>query len=504
MAEFTLKDAKRTSISGSSFTLLARFCSTGIQLLSVAILSRLLTPEEHGVIGILWVFVGFISVFKDFGLSAATIQSPNLTEQQQSNLFWVNFGISALTALTLCCCAPLIAFFYEDPSLTGPVLVAAIPIVLAGLSAQFDARLVKNHEFVKKAVLETSGALVILVSTVAFAWIGFSYWSILFGQIVGLIFNLLALIYCSGFVPRFYDRKVSVKKYLSFGFKMTGFEVVNFFGRNADNFLIGLYFGKNTLGIYTRGYTLATFPIKVIEQPVRAVAFPVLSRLNEYPDNFSKYCFQLAHWVGILSCPIFVLLYFQSKNIIRVALGPQWLEVEFILQLLAIGCFFHPLISIRSLVLLSQGQAGRFSFQGIVVCILFICSFLVGIPFGPLGMSFSYAIVNCLMFLPLTYWLSGNTHFSFKAFCQAIHAPLICSITAGFGAHICVSQQFISDLTFFASFWSIVKFCFWFFILYVFFIRIMSPSSLEIVVNSVKLFFNKNNKLSLFSFSSGS
>ena len=64
----------------------ARIAATGsedarivLQLVSVAVLARLLTPHDYGLLAIVLVLVGLGEIFRDFGLTSASIQAPSLS-----------------------------------------------------------------------------------------------------------------------------------------------------------------------------------------------------------------------------------------------------------------------------------------------------------------------------------------------------------------------------------------------------------------------------------------
>src|SRR5580765_7835117 len=114
-----MKDLKEKTIRGG----LARLCAQGadfsFRLVSLMVLARLLGPKDFGLVGMVTAFTGVLTLFRDFGLSAAAIQRANVTEEQVSTLFWINVFVGALLALLTLAMAPLIAAFYHEPRLVG-------------------------------------------------------------------------------------------------------------------------------------------------------------------------------------------------------------------------------------------------------------------------------------------------------------------------------------------------------------------------------------------------
>src|SRR5208283_2241975 len=101
-----MKDLKHRTIRGG----LARLCAQGanfiIRLASLMILARLLGPKDFGLVGMVTAFTGVLSLFRDFGLSTATIQRTTVTDEQISTLFWINLLVGVLLALLSVAFAP--------------------------------------------------------------------------------------------------------------------------------------------------------------------------------------------------------------------------------------------------------------------------------------------------------------------------------------------------------------------------------------------------------------
>src|ERR1700743_3696652 len=114
-----MKDLKERTIRGG----FARMCAQGANFLfrvgSLTILARLLSPADFGLVGMVTAFTAVLSLFRDFGLSAASIHRPNVTEEQVSTLFWINMLVGGVLAVLAVALAPALAAFYREPRLLG-------------------------------------------------------------------------------------------------------------------------------------------------------------------------------------------------------------------------------------------------------------------------------------------------------------------------------------------------------------------------------------------------
>ena len=112
-----LPNLKGHTISSGAVTVSAQGAKFFLNLVSTVILARLLSPRDFGLVAMVTTVTGFLRVFKDAGLSMATVQRERITHTQVSNLFWINVGVSTLTSFALAPSAPMIAWFYHNPRL---------------------------------------------------------------------------------------------------------------------------------------------------------------------------------------------------------------------------------------------------------------------------------------------------------------------------------------------------------------------------------------------------
>ena len=149
-----LPDLKRRTISGGVVTVSAQATKFALSLVSTMILARLLTPRDFGLVAMVTTVTSFLIVFKDAGLSIATVQREKITHAQVSNLFWINLGVSALGALILAALSPIIAWFYHDSRVTPIMLVFSTAFLIAGFRVQHLALLKRQMRFKAIAIIE--------------------------------------------------------------------------------------------------------------------------------------------------------------------------------------------------------------------------------------------------------------------------------------------------------------------------------------------------------------
>ena len=81
------QDLRGRTVRGAFTSALAQAAVVGLKTGAIVLLSRLLSPRDFGLVAMATSVIGFLSLFRDFGLSTASIQKVDVTEDQVAGLF---------------------------------------------------------------------------------------------------------------------------------------------------------------------------------------------------------------------------------------------------------------------------------------------------------------------------------------------------------------------------------------------------------------------------------
>ncbi|CAB1220499.1 lipopolysaccharide biosynthesis protein [Acinetobacter bouvetii] len=429
-ANIDLKDIKKKAIKGGVLTISSRLLTIVIQISSIIVLSRLLSPTDFGLIAMVTAITAFMGIFRDMGLSTAVIQKKDLEYKQINTLFWLNTGIGVFLTLLTIALSPFIASFYNHPELQPVVMLLAITFVIASIGAQHAALLQRELNLKPKVIADIVGAAITLLTSIGMAYLGYGFWSLAWGTVIGAIATTCLYFRGSSFTPSKPKIVEGTRDLINFGLNVTLFEILNYFHRNLDNILIGRVWGPLILGLYSRAYQLMMLPISSLREPINAIALPVLSRLQDDPDSYKAYYKNIATLLAFLSMPLMAFLVVNAENIIYLALGKGWSGVVPIFVLLGISGFIQAVASLRGLVLLSLGLSKKYVIWGIVNTLCVSVAFILGVKWGAEGIAISYAIVNYAILYPSLWYFFKGTPLSPIDFFIPILVPVVSSIMA--------------------------------------------------------------------------
>jgi PST family polysaccharide transporter len=416
------------TIRGGKVTLSAQVLSLFISIGSVMILARLLTPSDFGIIAMVTALTGIVAMFKDAGLSMATVQRDNVNHEQISTLFWINTGLSLVIALLIAVLAPAVAWFFGNEDLKNITMAVALIFFIGGLSVQHQALIRRQMRFGTLAKIQIISAMTGIVLAVAGALNGAGFWALVMQMAASEITSLCLTWLYSGWIPGKPGGGVGIRSMLKFGGYLTGFSFVNYFARNADNILIGKFWGGADLGLYTKAYSLLLLPIQQINKPISEVAMPALSRLQNKPEQFRSFYLSVLKTVSYLTLPIIGWMVVCREEIILILLGDKWVGAVPIFSILALSAFVQPIGNIGGLLFVALGRTKQMMKWGILSSALITLSIIIGLPFGVTGVALAYTVILLIIFVPMIIYTTKMTPVKAMDYYSVLKSPMIISL----------------------------------------------------------------------------
>jgi len=424
------------SVRAGAATLLAQACKFAIGIGSTAILARLLTPRDFGLIAMVLALTGFVDRFRDMGLAVATIQRPEITHRQVSTLFWVNTSFGAALTLAMTLVAPAIAWFYGEPRLKAVTIALAVTFLLGGLSIQHQALLRRQMRFGVLAVVQVGSVLAAAVLAVAAGWAGLGYWSLVVMQIVAALVNMLGLLSACAWRPSLPTRGAGIRAMLSFGGTLAGSNMLQYLIRNCDNLLIGWRLGAESLGLYSKAYQLLLLPISQLNVPLTGVAIPTLSRLQAEPDRYRLYYQRGVQLLVTVGMPLVVFTFVAADEIVSVVLGQQWTGAAAIFRALAPAAFVDTFAVATAWVFVSLGDVRRQFRWMLFSAVVILTAFCIGLRWGVIGVASAFSVCQCALVFPAVAYCFRRTPLRGRDLAAVLWRPAVCAAVAGLASSV--------------------------------------------------------------------
>lgn len=425
------QDLKMQAVRGAGATVFAQICSYCIQTIGVIILARFLTPDDFGLIAMVTVFSILLQNFGVNGFTEAVIQKKELNQTQLSTLFWINTGISLLLTLLLIVSSPLLAGFYGEVRLKSITIVMASSIYISSMSTLHLALLKRNMLFYRTSAIDLIAAIFSVFISIVLAYKGLGYWAIVSKHLCyPLTITIGAWILCQWRpgVPAFGSGTTPIVK---FAINVYGNFCLSYLRKNLDRMLVGRFLGSQPLGHYDRAHALSSMLPNQMTVPLTDVAIATLSRLANDSEKYRHYLSMVISMLAFITLPLSMILTLIGRDLIYFLLGPQWSQAGEIFSVLGLGIGMIVLYNTHGWIHISLGRADRWFRWSLFALLATTIFFLMGLPFGTLGVAMAYTASFYMLICPAMWYAGKAGGIKLSLFVSAVWKYFISALAAG-------------------------------------------------------------------------
>ena len=394
-------DIGRRAARGGIIAIGAQPIRMFIQFFITAVLARLLAPDAFGLVAMATAVTGFVALFSELGLTSATVQRHQIDQDMVSGLFFIGLGVSIVLVPIVCAFAPVAAWFFDDPRVSGLIIVMSLSFPLAALGSQHTALLLRSMRWMSLQWTGLVGHALGGVVGILVAWkTDLGYWALPITTFVAQLVTLVLIWTVCPWRPSLVADWRGARSSLHFGAYLAGFSIVNFFHRQLDNVIVGWRFGAAELGFYSRSYQLMLLPLNLFNGPLSAAFEPSLSRLQKEPERWRQAFLDALGLLMFLGAGTAACLIAVSDPLITIIYGSGWEKSATIFRWLAVALFAGIPMNASGWIYVSLGKTRRMFIWSLIFVPIVGLGFLLAIPYGAVGIAASYAITLNLLLLP--------------------------------------------------------------------------------------------------------
>jgi PST family polysaccharide transporter len=267
-----------------------------------------------------------------------------------------------------------------------------------------SALLNRQMRFGRLAAIELTSAIIAGSIAIWLAVGGLGVWALVISSLTGAAIGTILLYALGHWRPRLIYRWSEVRTVFGFGANVTGFAIFNYFARNADNFIIGAFLGIGQLGYYALAYGILLRPRDMVTSVLMRVLFPALSRLQDDDAQLKATYLRACGAIAFTTFPMMLGLMVVAYPFLDVVLGENWLPAAPLIIVFAPLGMIQSIWSTVGQLYLVKNRANLQLRFGVFSGVAITASFLIGIPWGVLGVAISYTAM-CLILLPLGLYI---------------------------------------------------------------------------------------------------
>lgn len=308
----------------------ARGVSRALDLITLMVLARLLTPADFGLVAIAASAVQLTEAILELPTGTALLQLKSVGRKPLDTAFTFALLRGLFVAVLLAGLSFPLASFFGDERLIPLICFLSLAPALRGLRSPRAFLLFKHLRFRPDATAEIFGKLAALCVAIALALETGSYWAIAAGSVANPLFYVMASYVLVPARPRLTLHSWRLfHRYLGWSIAAQGLSALNW---QADRFVLAKIASQTTVGLFATTRDIAAISYKVIFESIQRPVVSALSRSNGDRDRqAAKYRLTLSAVMSI-GIPMAFAQAVLAPQLVELVLGPQWLPVVLVFQ----------------------------------------------------------------------------------------------------------------------------------------------------------------------------
>ncbi len=354
----------KSTIRGAAWHYLTFFLGKAMVLVSTAVLARLLSQDDFGVVGYALAAISFLDVISDLGIVPALVYHAE-DERRYSTGFWLNMLLGGVVFLATWLLSPLVGLYFRDARVVPVLQILGFIYPLRTLGDTHDAVLTKRLQFGRIFLPDLLQGLVKGLASIIFAVLGFGAWSLIWGYLCGTLISALAYWVITPWRPAFLFDRVMARELLRYGVKIIGVDIVAIFLINIDYLLVGRYMGAAALGVYSIAFRLPDLLILQFARILGYVLFPVYTRMRSAPDSLARGFYLTSRYLSLVTVPLAFGLAVVAYPLTSALFSDKWLEAAPVIQALAFYSLFISLSYPAGSIYKAEGRPQILTYVGL-------------------------------------------------------------------------------------------------------------------------------------------
>lgn len=383
--------------SATFWSMTERIAKIGIQVLCTFIIAQFVAPSAFGLVSMMSIFLAFSTILIDSGFSQAIIHEQNVTNEDESSIFWFNILLGGVVYGAFYAVAPLIAAFYHEPQLTLLIRVAFTALIFQSLIVVQQGLLFKQIDF--KAVSKISFWAVLLsgVAGIVVSYLRRDVWGLIVQNLTFAVLQTVFFWFYSHWRPQLRFRMACVRKYLRFSMNLLGSNMLAAITDNLANLVVGRTYSTTILGHYTMANKIPYLTSGTVCYGIKRVSYSMMSQFQHDDARLASYSQRVVGTAFWILAPIMVVLFVFAKPFIALLFPAAWAPAAIYLRYFSVIGLVFCFSDVNQDILLVKGRTDLLFRLDIVRRTILVALLIIGVRYNVevlLALLVGYNILN--------------------------------------------------------------------------------------------------------------
>lgn len=359
-------------------------------------LARLLVPADFGMIATIQIFTGFVGMFVAGGMGQSLIRAKEADQNDFTAVFTLQLGVGALVYLTFFFCAPLIAWFFENPLYTDLVRVSALTFLLRPFVSMRNAWLNRAMQFKSRTLVDVATGFFGGLLAVVLALLGLGVWSLTIAGLLGALFNNFWLARLTPLRPRLNMNVGTMRKHAGFGARIVGTDFIDYIRGQTRTLILSKLAGPTFLGLFNKAESMSRLPNQALMSPTMEPLFRAMSKSQDNLDQVKYLYYRAITLLMAYTAPAYALLWWIAEPFITVVYGAKWSDAGTPMSTLTLVGFFLNVALPSSVLLAVRNMLGREMVATAINIPIVAAACLIGLRWGLEGVAWGIVLAQAI------------------------------------------------------------------------------------------------------------
>ena len=380
---------KSQTLSGLAWQFMQKILAQTLSFVITVILTRLLTPEDYGVVALACMFNVLVGVFVSGSMDSALVQKKDADDLDYNTVFYSSLFMSFIIYGVIYFGAPYFAAFFHNSQICPIMRVLALTMPVGALTIVQSAIVTRRMEFKKFFVVGITGQAVSAATGITMACKGYGPWSLVAQQMVSVITNSCVLVYLVRWKPKLTFSWSRFTEMFSFAWKKTAAGFIGTLCEQLKGYLIGFRYTSADLAYFNRGEGIPEMFKNNISGTINNVLFPALSKLQNDREAVKRGMRRAMMTSSYILTPIFFGLAAVADKVVPMLYSEIWSPAIPFMQIACLTAIVTVLNGANLQSILAIGMSGEVLKLEMYKKPVMVAMLFGGIGFGPIGISFS-------------------------------------------------------------------------------------------------------------------
>lgn len=326
----------KTTLNSVYWSFAARWVIRGLTLVRIAVLARILLPDQIGVFGIATLVLGFLEIFTETWINVFLVQEEGDIDHFINTAWVISIIRGTLMGLIIFSASKFISNFFNSPgSYPVVLLISAVPFIRGFINPSVS-KMQKNLKFKTEFGYKSSLFIVEAIFSLSLAFLTHQTISLVWGMLIGAVAEVIISFVAFNPKPIFALDKQHALKILHRGKWMTIAGMFSYLYQNGDNLVVGKLLGEYSLGLYSNAYKISSLPISEVSDVIARVTFPVFVKISKDSHRLKAAFLKTSSTISLVSVVFGITLFVFAKPAVLIVLGPNWLGAVSALKILSL------------------------------------------------------------------------------------------------------------------------------------------------------------------------